>query len=375
MIGRGSAGAIPLVLTAIASRRDDLAAGGVVAALIALAVLAAELADFQAQRDIGRRLDDSRDGASLAYRLCVIALILPFAGAAAAAVTRDATIIATFLSTAIWPVMINVYGGRALRNGDFRSLAVGPFIGMIGASALALFLPRVFGLAGYAVAFHIGRAIELAVMMIRTGRISLRRFQWAKEWTATRELLLGSFAATVVGRGLTPAAFVIAGSVAAGVFGIGMQLLAAIALLPFSFATTGFHAARGAPTATEALERMRASYRLAVQALLLVIPAVTAVALWGARRFLDYREPWMLWTLALLIVATITEPMATFHTAALHVAFRDRAILIANTLGAATLAVLVPLCAWLLGPVGLAVGVAVTRICVVPVIWIRSTRD
>lgn len=371
MIGRGGAGAIPLVLTAIASHRTNLAAGGVVASLVSLAYLAAELADFQGQRDIGRRADDTGDGAALTYRICVIALGLPLMAIAARAVTTDLVVMAGFLTTGLWPVMINVYSGRALRNGDFQSLAVGPVIGLLCAAALALILPRFLGLAGYAAALHAGRGTELLVMMLRTGRIRLQRFVWRDEWNATRDLLLGSFAATIVGRGLTPAAYVLAGSVAAGVFGIGMQLMAAISLLPLSFATTAFHETRGTTTPREALHRMRGSFRLALTALLLVIPTVAGLALWGGKRFLGYDQPWMLWMLALLILSAISEPWVTFSVAALHVAFHDRQIMIGNGLSAIILATLFPTCAWLLGPVGLAVGVAVTRIIFVPLIWRR----
>jgi O-antigen/teichoic acid export membrane protein len=369
MLGRACTGAIPLVLTALASRYAGLATGGTVASLLAMAYLAAELADFQAQRDIARSADGEGTGRAFAYRVSVFALVFPAAVLAALMVATLETVLA-FVSAGIWTVVVNTYSGSALRRGDFTSLAVGPAVGFVTTATLAILLPRTgLGVLGYAVALHGGRAAELLVMIARTGLIRPARFSWGTEWARTRDLLFGSIASTVVGRGLTPAVHLLVGPVAAGVFAVSTQLLGAFALLPLSIATTAFHQARGSATPAEAMERMRASLRFALATSAMVLAPAIAIAVWAAHRFLDYDEPWMLWTVGLVLGSAIVEPWVVFSTAALQVAFRDRALLMANGAGALMLAVLTPLFAWALGPIGLGIGLALTRVLIVPLVW------
>lgn len=369
MLGRAGTGAIPLVLTAIASRRQGLAAGGTVASLLAMAYLAAELADFQAQRDIARSPDEGGAGRALVYRLSVFALLFPAAALVTSAVAPLALVLA-FVSAGVWTVAGNTYAGLALRRGDFPSLAIGPLAGFGITTILALLLPRTgLGLLGYALALHGGRAAELLVMIARTGLIRPARFSWRSEWGRTKHLLFGTMPAIVAGRGLTPAVYLLVGAVAAGVFAVSMQLLSAFALLPLSIATTAFHHARGSATPAEAMERMRPSLRFALASTAAILVPAVAIAVWGTHRFLDYDEPWMLWTVGLILGSAIVEPWVVFSTAALQVAFRDRALFAANGAGALMLAILTPLCAWALGPIGLGIGLAVTRLVVVPLIW------
>ena len=369
MLGRACNGGIPLVLTALASRQEGLAAGGTVASLLAMAYLAAELADFQAQRDIARAADGEGTGRAFAYRLSVFVLLFPAAALAASAVASLGDVLA-FVSAGLWIVISNTYAGNALRRGDFSGLATGPAAGFIITTVLAIVLPQLWpGILGYAAALHAGRAAELLVMAARTGLIRPARFSWASEWRRTKELLFSSVASTIVGRGLTPAVHLLVGPVAAGVFAVSVQLLGAFALLPLSIATTGFHQARGSATPAEAMERMRSSLRFSLGATLAILAPVTAGAVWAAHRFLAYDQPWMLWTVGLVLGSAVVEPWVVFSTAALQVAFRDRALFVANGAGALMLAVLTPLFAWALGPIGLGIGLALTRVLIVPLVW------
>jgi O-antigen/teichoic acid export membrane protein len=375
MIGRGSTGAIPLGLTAIASRHSSLAAGGTVASLVAVAYLAAELSDFQAQRDIARSKDEEDVGRSLAYRASVFGIVLPIAAAAACAVAPVAIVVA-FVSAGLWTVLINTYAGRALQRGDFESLAVGPVTGFASTLLLALILPRFIpGLFAYAVALHVGRLAEFVTMIVRTGVIHPARFSWRSEWKRTKDLLFSSAASTIVGRSLTPAAFVLVGPVAAGVFGISTQLMGAFALLPLSIATTAFHQARGAASPADAMNRMREPLRLALVASgAFLVPAVI-VAIWAGHRFLGYNELWMYGMLAITLASAFLEPWVSFSTAALQIAYRDRDLFFANGIGAVVMAILTPLCAWIFGPIGLGIGVAIARVISVVFIWIPKTRQ
>ncbi|HJQ36183.1 MAG TPA: hypothetical protein VKB93_03500 [Thermoanaerobaculia bacterium] len=369
MIGRMCSGSVPLILTSLAARSHGLVTGGTVAALLALPYLAAELADFQGQRDIARSGDGEGTGRALAYRAMVFAVIFPVASLVGTAIA-PLPIILVYVSSGIWLVAANTYSGRALRLGDFYSLAAGPAVGLITAVMLSALMQRRWPtLLGYALAIHAGRVGELVVMISRGGMIYPRRFSWRAEWNRTKHLLFGSVATAAVARGLVPAVHVLVSPVAAGVLGISMQLLGAVALLPLAVATAAFRQAQGSRTPTEAMSHMRSSLQFAIRATALLMAPAVACAIWAAHQFLHYDAPWMLWTIGLVLGSAIVEPWVVFWTAALQITFRDRALFLAHAAGAVMLAVLTPMCAWAMGPIGLGIGVALTRVLVVPLIW------
>ena len=374
MAGRAFAGAIPLALTAIASSRA-LPDGGTVASLVALAYLTAELADFQAQRDIARSHEGDAVGKALGYRVSVFLLIAPFTWAAAMAVARWDLALA-FITAGLWTVLSNTYAGLALRERDFGTLAIGPTTGFVTTLVVALVIGKSMpGVAGYAIALHAGRAAELTVMIFRIGLVWPSRFSWRSEWLRTRKLLYASLAPSIVSRAMIPLAHLLVGPVASGVFSIGCQLLGAFALVPFSIATSAFPKTRGAATPAEAMARMRGELRLAIMASAIILVPLLAAGLWATHRFLDYREPWMFWVVGLSLGSGFLEPWTSFATAALHAAYRDHDLAVANAAGALLLAGMLWVCAWIFGPIGLGIGLAATRLLVVPLIWMPKTRE
>jgi hypothetical protein len=375
MIGRGTTGLVPLATIAIATNQRGLDAGGRVAALLAIAYVAGEIADFQGQRDIARSEGRAHAERALGFRSATFLLIAPVALACGWNIAAWPQV-AAFIFGGAWLIFGNTYAGVALQKGDFRSLAVAPSAGLAVTFIAALTLPRFFGgLLGYALSFHLGRAIEIAYMIRRTSWIRPGRFAWRAEFLRARHLLYGSLASTVAVRSMTPLTMALAGPVAAGVFAVATQIYSAFAIIPLALATTAFQRSRGVSTHREATSAMQSSLRMAVLiCAALLLPACVVVA-FGARRFLGYADTWMIWTVVLILASAMVEPWMMFRIAALQLTFQDSEVvrkLLIHTMSLTV--VLIAFTRWL-GPLGLGFGMLVGRLLLLPLLWIARTPD
>jgi len=251
LLGRGSAGLLPLVVFGWVSRQSGLTALGEFASVYMLAQSVAEIADFVAQRHVSRLVASGLVGDALQTRLAgfnalrlstlgltlVLALVANRVGLGSGDVWLDLAI----LALAPWVFATNTYYAAALALNRYLLIGLGPSVCLVVTTILMLVLPQVSLLSGVwavVVSIHAAKACETLLLGVRLPHPALTsRREWAlREWIQTRFLFFQGALSAANARLIVPLLSVAGGAQAAGLLSIGLSVLAITSL--FSVAIT-----------------------------------------------------------------------------------------------------------------------------------------
>ena len=281
LAGRGATGILPVLITVVASRTYDVAVMGQIVTAVAVAYAIGEVADGQSQRHVTRLLssaahanaragtsDDVDDGRQalaafngLRFTLLAIALV-----AMLAVPFFHRPVLYVVLLTAVWGATSNMQYARALADGRFDVLGIGPFVPLVVLVVLAGLLAATGVTQGpwlLALALHGARAAEVVVLGLRVpwpgwsfDPATLRR-----QWIETRYLLLQTAMSAAHVRLLIPVVLFVSGAATAGIFSIGLSLLSVLSLVAVAVTIPAYRRSTAAGPSATASEMIRRTWK------------------------------------------------------------------------------------------------------------------
>jgi O-antigen/teichoic acid export membrane protein len=392
-VGRGAAGVLPLVLTALASRTLGLEAMGWFASALATSYAIAEVADMLSQRQVVRVLAEDSDSARErvasfnALRLLIFAAAACVAALAWAGAGTQHFLVAAILMAAGWGVVANGFYAQAIADGRFAIVGTGPLVSLAVAVLFAVLLSWVtptLELWNLVIALHAGRLAELATLvgMVRWPGLRWKIDGLVEQFRSASYLLVVTLLSAAYVRLTIPVTLAIAGRSASGLMSIGLNLTAAVSITVVALTVPAYRRAVGdvAPSSMRvAFARTRSDFAAGLLATTVIVAGLVAVTPQVLRHIFHVDQPESALVVRLILLGGLFEAPALFGGVYYHACYRDRLLSVVSVVSLIASWVLIGVAGRTFGALGLGWGFLVSRAATVAIlyspVWVSGMRS